>query len=110
MILKFRESTISRLERLRKREKEGSDTQEDEKDREIVSTTLNAFSHSTATDDGWFSSYNVNRWMRKCFIRYEVYPVDERVSEWASKRQSGRPSDRITNSFIAYAIHEWSVF
>lgn len=35
MILKFRESTISRLERLRKREKEGSDTQEDEKDREI---------------------------------------------------------------------------
>ena len=36
MILKFRESTISRLERLRKREKEGSDGQEDEKDREIV--------------------------------------------------------------------------
>ena len=38
MILKFRESTISRLERLRKREKEGSEGQEDEKDREIVST------------------------------------------------------------------------
>ena len=37
MILKFRESTISRLERLRKREKEGSDSQEDNKDREIVS-------------------------------------------------------------------------
>ena len=37
MILKFRESTISRLERLRQREKEGSDTQGDEKDREIVS-------------------------------------------------------------------------
>ncbi|XP_020614830.1 kinesin-like protein KIF15 isoform X3 [Orbicella faveolata] len=35
MILKFRESTISRLERLRKREKEGSEGQEDEKDREI---------------------------------------------------------------------------
>ena len=40
MILKFRESTISRLERLRKREKDGSDEQEDDlKDREIVSTT-----------------------------------------------------------------------
>lgn len=37
MILKFRESTISRLERLRKREKEGSEGQEDGKDREIVS-------------------------------------------------------------------------
>lgn len=36
MILKFRESTISRLERLRKREKEGSEGQEGEKDREIV--------------------------------------------------------------------------
>ncbi|XP_068722534.1 kinesin-like protein KIF15 isoform X2 [Montipora capricornis] len=35
MILKFRESTISRLERLRQREKEGSDTQEDDKDREM---------------------------------------------------------------------------
>ncbi|KAJ7374653.1 Kinesin-like protein kif15 [Desmophyllum pertusum] len=36
MILKFRESTISRLERLRKREKDGSDEQEDDlKDREI---------------------------------------------------------------------------
>jgi len=40
MILKFRESTISRLERLRKREKEGSDSQEDGKDREIVSTKV----------------------------------------------------------------------
>lgn len=49
MILKFRESTISRLERLRKREKEGSDTQEDEKDREIVSRAANAFSHGTVT-------------------------------------------------------------
>ena len=37
MILKFRESTISRLERLRKREKEGADNQEDVKEREIVS-------------------------------------------------------------------------
>ena len=37
MILKFRESTISRLDRLRKREKEGSEGQGDEKDREIVS-------------------------------------------------------------------------
>ena len=36
MILKFRESTISRLDRLRMREKEGSEGQEDEKDREIV--------------------------------------------------------------------------
>ncbi|KAL9974095.1 hypothetical protein ACROYT_G011096 [Oculina patagonica] len=35
MILKFRESTISRLERLRKREKEGSEGQEDGKDREM---------------------------------------------------------------------------
>ncbi|XP_067053138.1 kinesin-like protein KIF15 isoform X3 [Acropora muricata] len=35
MILKFRESTISRLERLRQREKEGSDTQEDGREREI---------------------------------------------------------------------------
>ncbi|CAH3020308.1 unnamed protein product, partial [Porites evermanni] len=35
MILKFRESTISRLERLRKREKEGADNQEDVKEREI---------------------------------------------------------------------------
>lgn len=43
MILKFRESTISRLERLRKREKEGSEGQEDEKDREIVSQKLFAF-------------------------------------------------------------------
>ena len=41
MILKFRESTISRLERLRKREKEGSEGQEDEKDREIVSACKN---------------------------------------------------------------------
>ena len=37
MILKFRESTISRLERLRMREKEGADNQEDVKEREIVS-------------------------------------------------------------------------
>ena len=36
MILKFRESTISRLDRLRMREKEGSEGLEDEKDREIV--------------------------------------------------------------------------
>ena len=42
MILKFRESTISRLERLRKREKEGSEGQEDEKDREIVSEHVRA--------------------------------------------------------------------
>ncbi|XP_074616499.1 kinesin-like protein KIF15 isoform X1 [Acropora palmata] len=35
MILKFRESTISRLERLRQREKEGSDTQDDGREREI---------------------------------------------------------------------------
>lgn len=35
MILKFRESTISRLERLRKRDKEGPDGQDDDKDREI---------------------------------------------------------------------------
>lgn len=42
MILKFRESTISRLERLRQREKEGSDTQGDEKDREIVSSKSRA--------------------------------------------------------------------
>lgn len=38
MILKFRESTISRLERLRKRDKEGPDGQDDDKDREIVSS------------------------------------------------------------------------
>lgn len=72
MILKFRESTISRLERLRKREKEGSDTQEDEKDREIVSRAANAFSHVTATLYGWFNSYNVNRLLRKCFLKYKV--------------------------------------
>lgn len=40
MILKFRESTISRLERLRKREKEGSEGQGDDKDREIVSRNV----------------------------------------------------------------------
>lgn len=38
MILKFRESTISRLERLRKRDKEGPDGQDDDKEREIVSS------------------------------------------------------------------------
>lgn len=43
MILKFRESTISRLERLRKRDKEGSDGQEDDKDKEIVSTKAFVF-------------------------------------------------------------------
>lgn len=46
MILKFRESTISRLERLRQREKEGSDTQEDGREREIVSEKNDLLSHS----------------------------------------------------------------
>ena len=46
MILKFRESTISRLERLRQREKEGSDTQEDGREREIVSEKNELLSHS----------------------------------------------------------------
>ena len=46
MILKFRESTISRLERLRQREKEGSDTQEDGREREIVSEKNELPSHS----------------------------------------------------------------
>ena len=45
MILKFRESTISRLERLRKRDKEGPDGQEDDKDKEIVSTKAFVFFH-----------------------------------------------------------------
>jgi len=46
MILKFRESTISRLERLRQREKEGSDTQDDGREREIVSEKNELLSHS----------------------------------------------------------------
>ena len=76
MILKFRESTISRLERLRKREKEGADNQEDVKEREIVSRKVD-FAIKWA-----YPPVQLNKWHYWKILPLKRGSVGERLERW----------------------------
>ena len=76
MILKFRESTISRLERLRKREKEGADNQEDVKEREIVSRKVD-FPNKWA-----YPPVQLDKWHYWKILPLKRGSVGERLERW----------------------------
>ena len=105
MILKFRESTISRLERLRKREKEGPEGQEDEKDREIVSVNCSLFIHPYHF---FFFTYEKRTVLQSSFVtNYAILLLCESADRAEKRNTISRYKDaNVSSLFILPACRE----